>query len=336
MHRFGEARHTLNRCRAGADDADPFVGQSGQAGAGVAVVPAAGVECMTAELGNACNSRKFRLLQIAIRHGHKPGADLVAAVGGDHPSGSAAPPRGFREPRSADMRHGTSRSARRCVGSARRSRPPWRTSRSGRSRALRATACRRRTRRRRRFRGNDSNTRFRRRRQPCRSTGRPRRRVACTAPRSVRPPKPAPTIATSTSSVIGSRAKSGSAHGSSAKLTECAGDLARTGRSRRRAAAVGVPARIWRAARRGQTSRRRPQPRSQSLPSSACAVARRPPRTGPALLLTATAEYWPNLCKPGKHLCSSTRVMLRSSLQHRHLPCMDTSRRRCQLADQRD
>ena len=38
-------------------------------------------------------------------------------------------------------------------------------------------------------------------------------------------------------------------------------------------------------------------------------------------------------CEPGKHLCR--RRMFRFWLRHRHLACMDTLRRRCQLADQR-
>src|SRR5271166_657496 len=87
MHGFGQSWHALNCRRTGSDDADALVGQPGKVGAGVFVVPAAGVECMTAEPGDPRYSRQFRLLQVAVRHRHKPGADLVAAVGGDQPAG---------------------------------------------------------------------------------------------------------------------------------------------------------------------------------------------------------------------------------------------------------
>src|SRR6201986_3994757 len=78
MHGFGQPWHALNCRRTGSYDADALVGQAGKVRAGVFVVPAAGVECVTAERGDPRYSRQFRLLQVAIRHRHKPSADLVA------------------------------------------------------------------------------------------------------------------------------------------------------------------------------------------------------------------------------------------------------------------
>src|SRR6516165_7573522 len=92
MHGFGQSWHALNCRRTGSDDADALVRQPGKVGAGVFVVPAAGVECVTAERGDTGYSRQFRLLQVAVCHRHKPGADLVAAVGGDQPAGIACLP----------------------------------------------------------------------------------------------------------------------------------------------------------------------------------------------------------------------------------------------------
>src|SRR5271155_4953343 len=95
MHRFGQPRYTLNSGRAGSDDPDAFVGQASQVGSGVFVVPAAGVKGMSAEIRNAGNPRQFGLLQIAVCHRDEPGANLIAAVGGDHPSGTAGLPTDF-------------------------------------------------------------------------------------------------------------------------------------------------------------------------------------------------------------------------------------------------
>src|SRR5262249_34635238 len=81
---------TLNRGRARADDADDLVLQARQVpvriAAGVAVVPARGVERMALEAFHAGNARQLRPVQRARRERHEARTDGIAAVRLDDPA----------------------------------------------------------------------------------------------------------------------------------------------------------------------------------------------------------------------------------------------------------
>jgi hypothetical protein len=78
LRRLAEVGHALHGGGAGADDADPLVGQAGEAArrvaAGVRVVPAAGVERVALERLDAGDARQLRPVQRAVGHHHEPGA----------------------------------------------------------------------------------------------------------------------------------------------------------------------------------------------------------------------------------------------------------------------
>ncbi len=91
LRRGGQVWHTLDRGRPGADDADALSGKVLQLLAGVAVVPAAGVEGVTAKRVDAGNAGQLGLGLVPVGHGYELGAHFVAPVGSDDPAGS----RGF-------------------------------------------------------------------------------------------------------------------------------------------------------------------------------------------------------------------------------------------------
>src|SRR6201986_3006393 len=117
-----------------------------------------------------------------------------------------------------------------------------------------------------------------------------------------KPPKPAPTTTTSTSSLIGSRVKSGSAHGSSAKLLN-----------------APVTCTYWEI----------PSARSRRWRSCAY-LARSASGSNVAPPTSATVAVWTTIVIQATFV-PTTCAVERSSLRHRHLPCTDTSRRGCQL-----
>ena len=92
-HRLRQVRDALHRGRAGADDADPLVGElvhrraGSRVAAGVVVVPPAGVEGVAAERARSrgCPG-SFGAVQRAGAHAHELGGQLVAAVGRDDPA----------------------------------------------------------------------------------------------------------------------------------------------------------------------------------------------------------------------------------------------------------
>ena len=87
-------RHALDRRRAGADDRHALVGQlvqvPGGVAAGVAVVPAAGVEAVALEVLDARDARQLGAARRAQRHHHEARPDVVAAVGARRSSASVA------------------------------------------------------------------------------------------------------------------------------------------------------------------------------------------------------------------------------------------------------
>ncbi len=95
VRRRGEVRHTLDRRCPGSDDADTLVRQVLQLLAGVVVVPAAGVEHVTAKRLDAGNPGQLRLLKVSVGHGYEPRPHRVAAVRGDDPAGLHCVPTNF-------------------------------------------------------------------------------------------------------------------------------------------------------------------------------------------------------------------------------------------------
>src|SRR2546426_10211038 len=89
-------RYALHRGGARADDADAFVAQAGEVSvrvsAGVGVVPAAGMECVTAEPLEPGDARQLRLLQESVGEADEARAHRVAAVGRDDPARGVAVP----------------------------------------------------------------------------------------------------------------------------------------------------------------------------------------------------------------------------------------------------
>ncbi len=86
---LGEFRDGLDAGGAGADDADALSGEPGHAAvrgaAGVAVVPARGVEGVAGELLDAREGGELGLREGAGRRDHVTGAEGVVPVGGDQP-----------------------------------------------------------------------------------------------------------------------------------------------------------------------------------------------------------------------------------------------------------
>src|ERR1700722_15785427 len=80
-------RHTLDRRRTGADDADALACQVLQVFTGVVIVPPAGVERMPAKRIQAGDAGKLGLRLIAVGHRDKPCAYLIAPVRPDYPAG---------------------------------------------------------------------------------------------------------------------------------------------------------------------------------------------------------------------------------------------------------
>ena len=90
LARRGEVGDALHRRGAGADDADPLVGQlvhrrPDRVAAGVVVVPAAGVEGVALEVLEAGDAGELRHVQRPGAHGEELRRELVAAVGADDP-----------------------------------------------------------------------------------------------------------------------------------------------------------------------------------------------------------------------------------------------------------
>src|SRR5580698_9964811 len=82
-------RHALDGCRPGADDADPLVLEPGQpaavVAAGIAVVPAAGVEGVALEVVDPRDAGQLRPAQRPVGHGDVAGLEAIAAAGADGP-----------------------------------------------------------------------------------------------------------------------------------------------------------------------------------------------------------------------------------------------------------
>src|SRR3569623_2779766 len=89
-------RHALHGGRAGADDADALVGEPRQpafrAAAGVAVVPAAGMEAMSFKTPDAGNAGQFWPAERTAGEDNETRADAIAAIGLDQPARRALLP----------------------------------------------------------------------------------------------------------------------------------------------------------------------------------------------------------------------------------------------------
>ncbi|EHJ60873.1 hypothetical protein NSU_2033 [Novosphingobium pentaromativorans US6-1] len=87
---FGEAGDRLDRGGAGADDGDLLVGQLvhqlARTAAGIAIVPARGVERVTLELLYAGDAGQLGLVHDPARDRDEAGLDPVATIGGDQPA----------------------------------------------------------------------------------------------------------------------------------------------------------------------------------------------------------------------------------------------------------
>src|SRR5271156_1539971 len=82
-------RYALNGSRAGADNSDFLVAEFVQIpcgiAAGIAVIPAAGVERMPLVVVDTRNPRQLRPIQRPVGHDDEARAHSVAAVSGDDP-----------------------------------------------------------------------------------------------------------------------------------------------------------------------------------------------------------------------------------------------------------
>ena len=193
LRRLRERRHRLDPARADADDADDLVGQLGEVrvvrpAAGVLVVPPGGVERRALEVVHARDRRQLHEVEDAGRQDEVAGADLVAAVGADHPAGRCSRPTRSSRRRCGTARRRPGRTSSRSRRGAGGSRPRTRTASWGRSSSPRASACRCTTRRRTSRRGSGSSTRCPRCRRPCRSA-----RSCAGRRRAAWPPRPRPT-----------------------------------------------------------------------------------------------------------------------------------------------
>ncbi len=97
------------------------MGRARRVAAGVVVVPPAGVERVPAERLDAGDAGQLGAVQRAGAHGHEPGPELVAAVGGHDPAGGRLVPRAARSRSWRAGRRRRGRSGGRCAGRARRS-----------------------------------------------------------------------------------------------------------------------------------------------------------------------------------------------------------------------
>src|ERR1700758_2649231 len=86
--RRGEVRDALDRSGAGTDDADALSGQVLQLFAGVAVVPATGMERLPEEGPDPGDAGELGFGLIPVGHGDELGPHLVPVVGADEPPGS--------------------------------------------------------------------------------------------------------------------------------------------------------------------------------------------------------------------------------------------------------
>ena len=93
---LAEKRHALDGAGTGADHRDPLVAQPVKVpvgpAAGVVVVPSAGVERVALEVADAGDAGEFRPVEGPVGHGHEPGSQSVAPVGGDDPPGGVFVP----------------------------------------------------------------------------------------------------------------------------------------------------------------------------------------------------------------------------------------------------
>src|SRR5213595_112475 len=85
-----QVRDALDRRGPGADNCHPFVGELCEStlgrAAGVAVIPAAGVEAVALEGLDARDAGQLRPVQRTAGGDHETGVHGIAAVGGDEPS----------------------------------------------------------------------------------------------------------------------------------------------------------------------------------------------------------------------------------------------------------
>src|ERR1700730_5339085 len=92
LRRRSEMRHALDRRRAGADDANALSGEVLQPFAGVAVVPAAGVEGLAAKTAEAGDPGQLRLGLVSVGHGDELRPHLVPVVSPADPATSRCIP----------------------------------------------------------------------------------------------------------------------------------------------------------------------------------------------------------------------------------------------------
>ena len=98
LRRLRQRRQRLDAGRAHADEADDLVGELGEVriarrATGVLVVPPGGVERPALEVVHAGDGRELHEVEDARGGDEVAGADLVAAVGADHPARGALVPR---------------------------------------------------------------------------------------------------------------------------------------------------------------------------------------------------------------------------------------------------
>src|ERR1700758_1649812 len=92
LRRRGEVRDALDRGGTGTDDADSLTGQVLQLFAGVAIVPAAGMERLLTKGPDPRDAGELGLGLIPVGHGDELGPHLVTAVCPDDPAGTVGLP----------------------------------------------------------------------------------------------------------------------------------------------------------------------------------------------------------------------------------------------------